>query len=283
MSKSPALVIEGVSVHFGGITAVSDLSFSVAPGSVVGIIGPNGAGKTTLFDAICGYVEAEGEMRIHDISIDGRPPDERMRSGLGRSFQDGRLFGSLVVREAIAVAFETRVRQVGALNASLRVGPSRRNERWIAGQVSELIEMLGLDAYANKFVDELSTGTRRIVDFAATLAHRPKVLLLDEPSSGIAQKETEALGPLLHRVRDELECTILLIEHDMPLVTGVSDRLLALESGRLVADGVPSDVLKDARVVESYLGADQRAVRRSGTAGAGKAKRKAAARSVRAT
>ncbi len=260
----PALAIKDVTVRFGGITAVEDLSFSVTGGSIVGIIGPNGAGKTTLFDALSGYVACDGEIRIHGVEIQGMRSDRRMRSGLGRSFQDGRLFGSLIVREAIAVAFETRLPSVGALNAALKIGPSLRSERWIAGQVGELIEMLGLDAYANKFVDELSTGTRRIVDFAAALAHRPRVLLLDEPSSGIAQRETEALGPLLHRVREELECTILLIEHDMPLVTSVSDRLLALESGRLVADGRPAAVLKHPRVVESYLGADPRAVRRSG-------------------
>ncbi len=243
----------------------------------MGVIGPNGAGKTTLFDALCGFVETSGEIRIHGVGIEGLPPDRRMRSGLGRSFQDGRLFGSLVVREAIAVAFETRIRPVGALNAALKIGPSRRAERWIANEVSDLIELLGLDAYANKFVDELSTGTRRIVDFAAALAHRPRVLLLDEPSSGIAQRETEALGPLLHQVRDELGCTILLIEHDMPLVTTVSDRLLALESGRLVADGAPAAVLRDARVIESYLGTDQRAVRRSGV----RSSRKRPARSGR--
>jgi branched-chain amino acid transport system ATP-binding protein len=264
-ARPPALRLQGLTVRFGGVTAVDDLTLDFPSGAVIGIIGPNGAGKTTLFDAIGGYVPSTGTIELDGMRIDHLAPNRRARAGLGRSFQDGRMFPSLTVAEALAVAFERQMPAVGILNSALRLGQSWRVERQIAHEVDDLVALMGLEAYANKFLDELSTGTRRIVDLAASLAHRPSLLLLDEPSSGIAQKETEALAPLLLRIREQLGCTLLLIEHDMPLTTQVSDLLVAMDAGALVTMGAPEEVLGDHRVIESYLGVDERAVNRSGT------------------
>jgi branched-chain amino acid transport system ATP-binding protein len=181
----------------------------------------------------------------------------RATAGLGRSFQDARLWPALTVAECLAVALHREGETEAALPAML--GPPRvaDSERMIHAGVDELIETMRLTAFRNKFVSELSTGTRRIVELACLLAHRPSVLLLDEPSSGIAQREAEALGPLLKDLRDRLGCAMLIIEHDMPLISSLADRLVALDLGRVVATGAPAAVLADAHVIESYLGAPE--------------------------
>jgi ABC-type branched-subunit amino acid transport system ATPase component len=185
--------------------------------------------------------------------------------GLGRSFQDARLFPSMTVRETLAVAHHRHLSQRGALSAVLRVPDQRIEEHLLNQRVDELIELLGLERHGDAFVSELSTGSRRIVDLGCALAVRPAVLLLDEPSSGIAQREAEALDPLLRAIRDETGTALVVIEHDMPLVTGIADRLVALDLGRVVADGPPDQVLSDQRVVASYLGDDRTAIARSGS------------------
>jgi ABC-type branched-subunit amino acid transport system ATPase component len=261
------LSIRGVTVSFGGVVAVEDVTFDVAEGQVLGLIGPNGAGKTTLFDSICGYVGiSSGTVHMGDRDITGLPPAERSRVGLGRSFQDAKLFPSLTVAETLACALERKIRTQGPISTVLGLPWVWTAEKAITKRVEELIDLLHLGAFHDKFISELSTGSRRIVDLACVLAHEPKVLLLDEPSSGIAQRETEALGPLLRRVQSSLGCTMLLVEHDMPLVTSVADELIALETGRVIARGTPKQVTNDPRVVEAYLGTDQRVVTRSGVA-----------------
>jgi branched-chain amino acid transport system ATP-binding protein len=162
------------------------------------------------------------------------------------------------------VALERWIDVRDPIAAALRLPAAGHSEQKVAARVDELIELFGLEAFRHKQVRELSTGSRRIVDLACVVAHKPSVVLLDEPSSGIAQRETEALGPLLLRLRDELDCSLVLIEHDMPLIRSVSERLLALDSGALVVEGDPEMVLHDARVVASYLGTDQRVIERSG-------------------
>jgi ABC-type branched-subunit amino acid transport system ATPase component len=268
-AEAPAAALEvvGLTVTYGGITAVDDVSFSLEKGSILGLIGPNGAGKTTVFDAICGFVTPDrGRIFLDGEEITSLTPALRARSRLGRSFQDGRLFPSLTVAECLAVARERHIRLIGPVSAGLRLGGVGREERKVAEKTAELIELMGLQAFQDKFVSELSTGTRRIVDLAGVLAHDPSVLLLDEPSSGIAQKEAEALGPLLLRIKEATGCTMLLVEHDMPLVTGVSEEMIALETGRVIARGAPQEVVKDPRVVEAYLGTDERGIARSGSA-----------------
>jgi branched-chain amino acid transport system ATP-binding protein len=281
------LRVSDVTVSYGGILAISDVTFGVPRGTIVGLIGPNGAGKTTLFDAICGFTSVEnGRVELEGRDITRLAPAERSRAGLGRSFQDAKLFGSLTVGETLACAFERKVSSQGPVSAALGMPWVWSTERSLSKRVDELTELLGLGAFYEKFVSELSTGSRRIVDLACVLAHDPSVLLLDEPSSGIAQRETEALGPLLLRIREVTGCTMLLVEHDMPLVTSVSDELIALETGRVIARGTPGTVTKDPLVIESYLGTDERVVARSGSAVARKArgnsKRATATRKTRA-
>ena len=177
---------------------------------------------------------------------------------------DARLFPSLTVAENLGLALERHLETRDMLAAATRLPAVADTEHNVAITVYELIELLGLKAFASKFVSELSTGSRRIVDLGMALAHRPEVLILDEPSSGIAQRETEALGPLLVRIHQELGCSLLVIEHDMPLLLGISDRLLALETGTLIAEGPPDEVINDPSVVASYLDTDESVVYRSG-------------------
>lgn len=259
-----AMQAVSVSRSFGGIRAVDRATLHVAPNEILGIIGPNGAGKTTLFDLLSGFVAPdEGVIRLggHDVTSLGA--SGRARRGLGRSFQDARLFPSLTVHEALAVSLERWVDSRGAVAAALHLPNVYDSEVTVRRRVDELIELLGLGAYRTKFVSELSTGTRRVVDLAGLLAHRPSVILLDEPSSGIAQREVEALAPLLERIRTETGASLIVIEHDMPLLRTVSDRLVAMDQGAVIATGPPGAVLSHPLVVESYLGPDETAVNRS--------------------
>ena len=269
-ATGPAIAIQGLTRSFGGLTAVDDVTFSAEPGEIVGIIGPNGAGKTTLFDLISGFVPADrGTVHLGDEDISGCSVAERAWRGLGRSFQDARLFPALTVEETIAVALERWIDVRDPINPALRLPSAFDSEEQVRERVEELIELFGIGGFRSRFVRELSTGSRRVVDLACVAAHRPTVVLLDEPSSGIAQRETEALGPLLERLRDGLGAALLVVEHDVPLVTGVADRIVAMDQGAVIADGLPDEVLNDGAVVASYLGSDRHAVARSGVSPGG--------------
>jgi ABC-type branched-subunit amino acid transport system ATPase component/branched-subunit amino acid ABC-type transport system permease component len=260
-----ALETAGLSVSFGGVRAVNDVDISVRDGQILGIIGPNGAGKTTLFDLISGFVApTAGRISLTGEDVTDCAPYERAGLGLGRSFQDARLFSSMTVRDTISVALERHVEHRDPIAAALMSPAVKIAEKAVAERVEELIELMNLQAFADKFVGELSTGTRRIVDLACSLAHDPKVLLLDEPSSGIAQRETEALGPVLVDIREKTGAAMVVIEHDMPLITSISDELVALELGAVIARGKPDDVINDPQVVEGYLGGSEAAIYRSG-------------------
>ncbi|HVS69568.1 MAG TPA: ATP-binding cassette domain-containing protein [Mycobacteriales bacterium] len=259
------LRVTDLSVSFGGVRAVDGVSFTLHDGEILGLIGPNGAGKTTVFDLISGFLRPDtGTVWFAGSDVSSSRPDARGRLGLGRSFQDARIFPSLSVAENIATALEWHLEIRDHLAAALGMPDIAELERHIAWTVSDLVELLALGAYRDKLVRELSTGTRRMVDIAMALAYDPTVLLLDEPSSGIAQRETEALGPMLLRIRDEANCSLLVIEHDMPLICAVSDRLLALEQGHVIASGAPNDVLSNPQVVASYLGNNEATRNRSG-------------------
>jgi branched-chain amino acid transport system ATP-binding protein len=261
-----AMVVDGLVRSFGGIRAVSEVSFEVAPHEIVGIIGPNGAGKTTLFDLISGFTPAEaGRVFLGGREITEASPAERAAAGLGRSFQDARLFPELTVEETLAVATERFVSSRGMVAAALRLPQMFDSEQQVAARVEELLDLMGLQQYRKSFIRELSTGTRRVVDLACQVAHRPTVILLDEPSSGIAQREVEALAPVLLRLRNEMGASLIVIEHDMPLISSISDRLIALDQGAVITAGLPSDVLENPLVVESYLGTSAVAISRSGT------------------
>ncbi|MDQ1403828.1 MAG: hypothetical protein QOG03_2144, partial [Actinomycetota bacterium] len=241
--KGPILAVDGLTVRFGGITAVSDVSFDLDHGQILGLIGPNGAGKTTIFDMISGLLPpTAGRLWLKGEEMTGWGPDKRAAFGLGRSFQDARIFPSLTVAENIAVGLERHIETRDHLAALLNLPAIQESEEDVAWTVDDLIELMGLTAFRDKFVSELSTGSRRIVDLAMSIAHDPNVLLLDEPSSGVAQRETEALGPLLQRIQRETGCSMLLIEHDMPLITSISDEILALELGQVVVRDTPEKV-----------------------------------------
>ena len=260
--------VRGISKHFGGIAALDDVSFDVQAGEVLGFLGPNGAGKTTLFDVLSGFqVPSAGTISLEGTSIIDFGPDARARLGLGRSFQDGRLFPALTVKETISVALERSIDVRDPLAAALHLPSVVDSEAKVTQRVEELIEMLGLGAFRDKYIRELSTGSRRVVDLACVLAHGPRVLLLDEPSSGIAQREAEALGPLLLRIRAMTGASLLIIEHDIPLLTSIADRMIALDLGRVVTIGAPADVVRNPDVVASYLGESEAVVSRSGPRG----------------
>ncbi len=257
LQRPIVLQTRGLSKRYGGIVAVDDVDLDLHNGEILGLIGPNGAGKTTLFDLISGFTPTNGG-RIDFMGLDVTRwnPSDRARAGLGRSFQDARLWQALTVKEAIAVACERHVEVSSALPSIFFTPVAQDSEADVMRRVDELIELLSLEAFRDKFLSELSTGSRRIVEIAAILAHRPTVVILDEPSSGIAQRETEALGPLLRQVRDHLGCSMLVIEHDMPLITTLADRMYALDQGRIIVEGTPQDVINHPAVVESYLGAE---------------------------
>ena len=253
-----ALRVDGLTVRFGGLVAVDGVTFDVDEGKILGIIGPNGAGKTTMFDAISGLTPVDaGTLHLADDDVTHISAHARAQRGLGRSFQDGRLFGSLTVSECIGVAVSRHHAATGPLSIAFGGPLARRATKKARDRAHEVIELTGLERYADTYVRELSTGTRRIVDFACAVAHGPSVLLLDEPSSGIAQKEVDQLGPMLHKLRVDTGCTMLLIEHDINLVTSVSDELLVLETGRVLRKGEPEQVVRDPEVIRAYLGTDR--------------------------
>jgi branched-chain amino acid transport system ATP-binding protein len=261
----PILEVEGLVRTFGGIRAVDDASFVLNAHEILGLIGPNGAGKTTIFDLISGFLPPDrGTIVLDGVDMTDLSPDRRAWLGLGRSFQDARLVPSLTVAENVALGLERHIVVRDPVASALGLPGVVEQEIDVAWTVADLIELMGLGAYRDKFVRELSTGTRRIVDLSMCIAHDPKVLLLDEPSSGIAQRETEALGPLLKRIQAEAGCALLVIEHDMPLITGISDRMIALELGHPIVEGTPQEVTSDPVVVTSYLGGDLASINRSG-------------------
>jgi branched-chain amino acid transport system ATP-binding protein len=258
------LQIVGVAKRYGGVTAIDGVDLHAPPGRIVGIIGANGAGKTTLFDVCSGFIAPDaGRILLDGEDITDLSPSERASRGLGRSFQDARLFPSLTVAEAVAVSLERHVEVRDPLLCALHTSSVAESERAIRARVDDLLELFNLGRWRTNFVAELSTGTRRVVDLACAMALEPRVLLLDEPSSGIAQRESEALAELLLALRRDTGAALVVIEHDIPLVASIADELVCLALGQVVARGIPAAVLDDPAVITSYLGTDEATVRRS--------------------
>ena len=258
------LVVTDVELRFGGVRALDGASVRVHAGEIVGLIGPNGAGKTTLMNVISGVLAPDrGSVAIDGQDVTGLPPDYRAGHGLGRSFQDASLFPGLTVVETLQVAMARQSRS-GTISSMLGAPWARASDRRSRATAAKIVDRLGLTSWADVLTGDLSTGTRRICDLAAQVAAGPRVLLLDEPTAGVAQRDAEAFGPLLRRIRDELECSILIVEHDMPLLMSLCDRVYAMDRGAVIAEGTPAEIRSNPLVIASYLGTDDVAISRSG-------------------
>ncbi|MDA8356197.1 MAG: ATP-binding cassette domain-containing protein [Actinomycetota bacterium] len=263
------LVVQDLTVAFGGLMAVNEVSLVAEPGSTVGLIGPNGSGKTTTLDAVSGRVSPlSGSIQIDGEEMIDYLPEERMATGVVRSFQDCRLFPELTVEDVLMICEDAR-RPVGVISSTLQMPWARASERKKRSAVDEVIGAFGLGRFRHHRTAELSTGTRRVVDLASIVLARPRLLLLDEPTAGIAQREAEAFIPLLQRLQQVADCTVVLVEHDVPLVFALCSEVVVMESGAVVSGGTPDEVSRDPRALAAYLGASAEALEVSGPGRAG--------------
>jgi len=243
--------VQDLTVRFGGVTAVDGVSATVDEGQFVGLIGPNGAGKTTFIDAVTGLVGASGSIRFSGEEISDKVAHQRIRSGLGRTFQSLELFEDLTIRENLLAAAETS-RWWSPIVDLFRP----RADPGASDVVDEALELVGLTAFADAFPPDLSLGQRKLVTVARALASRPRMLLLDEPAAGLDSGESQDLGRELLQLRDR-GITIFLVDHDMDLVLGVCDYIYVLEFGKLIASGTPDEIRANERVIHAYLGVEE--------------------------
>jgi ABC-type branched-subunit amino acid transport system ATPase component len=255
---------EGVSVHFGGIAALHDVHVEVRPGEIVGLIGANGAGKSTLLDVLSGHRRPDsGRIELDGVDVSRLGAEARPHLGLSRTFQDAALYPGLTVLETVLAAADATL-PGGAVSAMTGTPWLRLSEQDKHEQAVAVLAEFGLADRAGTLVGELSTGMRKVCDLAAVVAAAPAVVLLDEPTAGLAQREAEAFAPLLRDLRDRHGASVLVVEHDMPLLMALCDRIYCLETGQVIAEGTPAEVRADPLVVASYLGTDTVAIDRSG-------------------
>jgi branched-chain amino acid transport system ATP-binding protein len=252
--RSNILYTDRITIKFGGLVAVNEVSFAIPPKSIVSLIGPNGAGKTTFFNVITGlYAPTEGAVYFEGADITASKPHIRAAAGIARTFQNIRLFNLMTAEENVMVAMHSKLK-AGMISTIIRTPRQRREERQARELAHELLEFVGIGKVAGETARNLSYGDQRRLEVARALALQPKVLLLDEPTAGMNPQESTAFNDFVHRVRDEKDVSILLIEHDMSVVMRVSERITVLDRGEMIAEGSPDDIRNNQRVVEAYLG-----------------------------
>ena len=249
-----ALIAKDITVKFGGLTAVNNVTFDIPSGKIVSLIGPNGAGKTTFFNVLTGlYKPTSGNVLFGEEDITARPPHKIAAAGVARTFQNIRLFGLMTAEENVMVAMHSHMK-AGIIATIIGTPSQRREEKQAREEARRLLDFVGIGKMAGEYARNLSYGDQRRLEVARALALKPKVLLLDEPTAGMNPQESLTFINFVYKLRDEQDVSILLIEHDMSVVMSVSERVTVLDQGEKIAEGAPAEIKSNQRVIEAYLG-----------------------------